>query len=40
MFFSHQRVSQRVVRTSLKKQLDQMDPIASQGGGGGPYQYF
>ena len=31
-FFSYQRISQRIVQTSLKKQLDPMGPIASQGG--------
>ena len=29
--FSHQRISQRALRTSLEEQLDQ-DPIASRGG--------
>ena len=31
-FFSHQRISQRDVQTSLKKQLDPRGPIASRGG--------
>ena len=31
-YFSHQRISQRVVRTSLKKQLDTLGPIASRRG--------
>ena len=31
-FFSYQRISQRAVRTSLKKQLDPRGPIATQGG--------
>ena len=31
-FCSHQHISQRVVRTSLQKQLDLRGPIASQGG--------
>ena len=35
--FSHQSISQRAIRISFEKQLDQMGPIASQGG---PYQYF
>ena len=30
--FSYQRISQRVVRTSLEKQLDPRDPIASRWG--------
>ena len=29
---NHQRISQRVVRTSLEKQLDPMGPIASRKG--------
>ena len=37
-YLSHQRISQRVVRTSLEKQLDPRGPIASLEGG--PYQYF
>ena len=28
----HKRISQRVIRTSLEKQLDRMSPIASRGG--------
>ena len=36
-FFSHQRISQRVVRTSLEKQLDPRGPNASRGG---PYQIY
>ena len=35
--FCLQRISQRVVRTSLEEQLDPLGPIASPGG---PYQYF
>ena len=31
IIFSHQSVSQRVVRTALEKQLDPMGPIASRG---------
>ena len=31
-FFSHQRISQRVVRTFPQKQLDPLGPIASGGG--------
>ena len=31
-FFSHQRMSQRTERTSLEKQSDPLDPIASRGG--------
>ena len=34
---SHQRVSQRALRTSLKKQLDPMVQLLLEGG---PYQYF
>ena len=30
--FSHQRISQRTVRTSLEKQLDPIGPISSRGG--------
>ena len=36
-FKSHQRISQRAVRTSIEKRLDFKRPIASRGGGGGPY---
>ena len=32
IFLSHQRISQRAVRTSLEKQLDPKGPIASRGG--------
>ena len=30
-FFNHQRILQRAVWTSLEMQLDQRDPIATQG---------
>ena len=39
-FFSHQRISQRAVQTSLVKQLELRGPIASLGRQQGLYQYF